>query len=125
MKTMDKRLGIRIRAFRKTEGLTTEQAARRMGVSRQLYERIEGGSCRITFDILSKAAEAFNTNVWDIMDRPVDRSYKAPAAVHGAGNGSSEKISDMLTLFYANKHMCERLQEESLRKEEGADYDKE
>lgn len=111
---MDKMLGSCIQALRNAKGFTTEQAAGRMGISRQQYERIEGGSCRITLDILSKAAETFDADVGDITD-VLDA---APAAVHGAGNGSSGKISDMLDLFYANKHMREKLQREPLQEDE-------
>ena len=37
---------------------------------------------------------------------------ETPAVVYRAGeeSGSSKEIFDMLDLFYANKHMCARLQ---------------
>ena len=105
---MNERLGSRIKELRNAKDLTQEQVADRIGVSRQKYARIENGVNSITLDILSKIAEIFDVTVGDItkvLDETPTVEYRT-----GEENGSSNKIFDMLDLFYANKHMCEKLQ---------------
>lgn len=105
---MNELLGGRIRALRNARNFTQEQVADQIGVSRQKYARIENGVNSITLDILSKVADVLGVTVGDIT-RVLDET---PAVVYRAGddNKSSEKIFDMLDLFYANKHMYEKLQ---------------
>lgn len=105
---MNELLGSRIKALRNAGNLTQEQIADKIGVSRQRYARIENGSNNINLDILAKIAGVLNVSVADItrvLDETSDIAYRA-----GEKNISSEKIFDMLDLFYANKHMYVRLQ---------------
>ena len=104
---MNEVLGERIKALRNAKNFTQEQIADQIGVSRQKYARIESGTNSITLDILSKVAEVLDVTVGDIT-RVLD---EAPAVEYRIGeeSGSSKKIFDMLDLFYANKHMCEKL----------------
>lgn len=105
---MNELLGGRIKALRKTMNLTQEQIADRIGVSRQKYARIENGSNNITLDILTKIAEVLGVSVTDItkvLDETPVVAYRA-----GEKNSSSQKIFDMIDLFYANKHMYAKLQ---------------
>jgi transcriptional regulator with XRE-family HTH domain len=109
---MNEMLGSRIKALRIAKNFTQEQIADQIGVSRQKYARIESGVNSITLDILSKVAEVLDVTVGDIT-RVLD---EAPAVAYRAGeeNGSSKKIFDMLDLFYANKHMCAKLQNKDM-----------
>ncbi len=105
---MNELLGGRIKALRAAVNLTQEQIADKIGVSRQKYARIENGSNNITLDILTKIAGALEVSVADIT-RVLD---EAPAVAYRTEEkgSSSEKIFDMLNLFYANKHMYAKLQ---------------
>ena len=109
---MNEMLGNRIKALRIAKNLTQEQVADQIGVSRQKYARIESGVNSITLDILSKVAGILGVTVGDIT-RVLDET---PVVVYRAGKegGSSKKIFDMLDLFYANKHMCEKLQHKDM-----------
>lgn len=109
---MNEMLGSRIKELRSERNFTQEQIADQIGVSRQKYARIESGVNSITFDILSKVAEDLDVTVGDIT-RVLD---KTPFVAYRAGeeNGSSKKIFDMLDLFFANKHMCEKLQRKDM-----------
>ena len=109
---MNEILGSRIRALRCAKNLTQEQVADQIGVSRQKYARIESGVNSVTLDILSKVADVLGVTVWDIT-RVLDES---PVVAYRAGgeNASSKKIFDMLDLFYANKHMFEKLQQKDM-----------
>lgn len=104
---MNEMLGSRIKALRSARNLTQEQIADQIGISRQKYARIESGANSITLDILSKVAEVLDVTVRDIT-KVLD---EASVVVYRAGgeSGSSEKIFDMLDLFYANKRMYKRL----------------
>ena len=84
-----------------------EQMADKIGISRQKYARIESGVNSITLDILFKIAKVLDVSVGDIT-RVLDET---PAIAYRVGeeSGSSKEIFDMLDLFYANKHMYEKL----------------
>lgn len=104
---MNELLGDRIKALRSAKHLTQEQVADRIGVSRQKYARIESGVNNITLEILSRIAQVLDVTVGDIT-KVLDET---PAVAYRAGfeNTSSEKIFDMLDLFYANKHLYTKL----------------
>lgn len=108
---MNELLGGRMKALRNSMGLTQEQIADRIGISRQKYARIENGTNNITLDILTKIAGVIEVSVADIT-RVLDES-SAVAYRAGAKDSSSEKIFDMLDLFYANKHMYAKLQHDA------------
>lgn len=105
---MNELLGSRIKALRCARNYTQEQIADQIGVSRQKYARIENGLNRITLDILSRIAEVLEVTVGDIT-RVLDEN---PAVQYRSNDdgGSSEEIFDMLDLFYANKHVYNKLQ---------------
>lgn len=109
---MNERLGNRIKSLRVAKNYTQEQIADQIGVSRQKYARIESGTNSITLEILSKVAEVLDITVGDIT-RVLDET---PEVVYRAGEetGSSKKIFDMLDLFYANKHMCSKIQQKDM-----------
>ena len=109
---MNEMLGSRIKALRIAKNFTQEQVAEKIGISRQKYARIESGVNSITLDILSKIAEVLGVTVGDIT-RVLDET---PVVAYRAGmeNGSSQKIFDMLDLFYANKHMYDKLQHKDM-----------
>ena len=106
---MNEKLGSRIRALRSAKNFTQEQVADQIGVK---YARIESGVNSITLDILSKVAEVFGVTVGDItrvLDETPTVSYRI-----GGESESSKKIFDMLDLFYANKHMYDKLQRRNM-----------
>ena len=98
---MNELLGGRIKALRSAANFTQEQIADQIGISRQKYARIESGTNNITLDVLAKIAQVLNVQV----DETPVVEYRV-----GAEKVSSKKIFDMLDLFYANKHLNEKLQ---------------
>lgn len=109
---MNEMLGSRIKALRTAKNFTQEQVADQIGISRQKYARIESGVNSITLDILSKVAGVLEVNVGDIT-RVLDETPVVAYRVGEEGE-SSKKIFDMLDLFYANKHMCAKLQHKDM-----------
>lgn len=109
---MNRILGERIKALRSGRHLTQEQVAEQIGVSRQKYARIENGVNNITLEILIQIANVLDVQVADIT-RVLDES---PAIEYRNGDtvGSSEKITEMLDLFYANKHLYDKLQRDDV-----------
>ena len=65
---MDEKLGARIKQLRTRRGITEEQMAEWMGISKERYTRIEKGLVTIHLGILSKAAEIFGVTVGDITE---------------------------------------------------------
>lgn len=105
---MNELLGERIKALRSAAHYTQEQIADQVGISRQKYARIENGTNNVTLEILAKIANILNVQVSDItrvLDETPSIEYRA-----GVEKASSKKIFDMLDLFYANKHLNEKLQ---------------
>lgn len=105
---MNELLGGRIKALRSAANFTQEQIADQIGISRQKYARIESGTNNITLDVLAKIASVLKVQVGDIT-RVLDETPVVEYRV-GAEKASSKKIFDMLDLFYANKHLNEKLQ---------------
>lgn len=109
---MNEKLGGRIRELRSAKNFTQEQIADQIGISRQKYARIENGVSSITFDILSKVANVLDVTVGDItkiLDESQTVSYRS-----GEESESTKKIFDMLDLFYANKHMYDKIQRNNM-----------
>lgn len=104
---MNELLGSRIRALRSSKNYTQEQMADSLGISRQRYARIENGASSITLEILSGIAGLLDVTVSDIT-KVLDEE---PAVAYRSGmeNTSSEKVFEMLDLFYANKHLFTKL----------------
>lgn len=105
---MNELLGSRLKALRTAKNLTQEQIAGQIGISRQKYARIESGTNNVTLEILSRIATVLDIQVGDItkvLDEIPVVEYRA-----GDENASSERIFEMLDLFYANKHLNEKLQ---------------
>lgn len=106
---MNELLGNRIKSIRSARHFTQEQIADQIGISRQKYARIESGTNNITLELLSKIAKILGVSVGDItkvLDETPAVEYRSTEA-----DGSSEKIFEMLDLFYANKHLYEKLQQ--------------
>lgn len=106
---MNELLGSRIKALRSAKHYTQEQIADQIGISRQRYARIENGTNNITLEILSQIAKILDVTVGDItrvLDETSVVAYRA-----GTENKSVGKIFEMLDLFYANKHLYIRLQQ--------------
>ena len=109
---MNEILGERIKALRSGMHLTQEQVADKIGISRQKYARIENGTNNITLEILAQIAKVLGVQVADIT-RVLDET-PAIAYRNGDTSGSSEKITEMLDLFYANKHLYTKLQHDDI-----------
>lgn len=108
---MNELLGERIKELRIACHLTQEQLSDSIGVSRQKFARIENGANNITLETLSKIASVLDVTVGDItrvLDEKPVVAYRA-----GSENTSSEKIFDMLDLFYANKHLYMKLRHDN------------
>ncbi|MBQ6637830.1 MAG: helix-turn-helix transcriptional regulator [Lachnospiraceae bacterium] len=104
---MNEILGSRIKEIRNARNLTQEQIADTIGMSRQRYARIERGENSVTLENLSAIAKVLDVTVGDIT-RVLDES--TPVAYRSGPEGeSSEEIMDMIDLFYANKHMYNKL----------------
>lgn len=101
-------LGGRIKVLRSAANYTQEQMADQIGISRQKYARIESGTNNITLEVLAKIANVLEVQVGDIT-RVLDETPVVEYRV-GVESASSRKIFDMLDLFYANKHLNEKLQ---------------
>lgn len=109
---MNEILGGRIKALRNGKCLTQEQVADQIGISRQKYARIENGTNNITLEVLARIAKVLEVQVADIT-RVLDET---PAIAYRVGDtsGSSEKITEMLNLFYANKHLYVKLRHDDI-----------
>lgn len=109
---MNEILGGRIKSLRIAKNYTQEQVADQIGVSRQKYARIESGTNSITLEVLVKVAEVLDVTVADITK--VLNQNPTVAYRNGEQSESTKKIFEMLDLFYANKHMCEKLKQRDL-----------
>lgn len=105
---MNAKLGERIHSLRAARNLTQEEVAEYLGMSRQKYARIEKGVNDITLEILVGLAKLFEIEISDItsvLDVVPAVSYRDG----GNRESSVDMVHEMLDLFYANKHIYERL----------------
>jgi transcriptional regulator with XRE-family HTH domain len=61
------RIGARIAAVRQQEGLRQSELARRMGISRQVLNKVEQGTVNTTVETLMKIARALGVPVVDFL----------------------------------------------------------
>lgn len=105
---MNSLLGGKLRDLREERGLTQEQIAGKLGMSRQKYARIENGVSDITLEVLTKVAKIFGVSVsgiTGILDKEPVVAYRRS----DGGQGSIDTVYAMLDLFYANKHAYEKV----------------
>lgn len=105
---MNKILGNRINALRREKHFTRKQVADKIGMSCQKYVSIENGTNNITMEVLFQIANVLEVQVADItkaLDENFDIKHRSDDT-----SISLNKITDMLELFYANKHLYEKLQ---------------
>lgn len=106
---MNKLLGRVINHLRKQHGLTQQDLADRLGMSRQKYARIENGVNDITLNLLVKLAEIFHTTVAALTEAAEQQSVTFCRISEQADEDGIQIVHDMLDLFYANKHVHERM----------------
>ena len=109
---MNALLGNRIHTLRLERNLTQEYVAGQLGISRQKYARIENGINNITFEFLARLAGLFDIEVKDIT-KVLDQEPIAAYRVGDHQNDSVDKVYEMLDLFYANKHVYDRLRQQN------------
>src|SRR6185436_8365014 len=63
----------RVRALRKSKGLTLEQLASLSGVSRSMLSQIERGAANPTLGVAFRIAQAFSMKLSDLVDSPPPR----------------------------------------------------
>lgn len=66
----NKRLGLRIRAFRKLKGYTQQDLADRVGISLAVLGAVERGNRRLEDQILDKIAMVLGVGVAELTDSP-------------------------------------------------------
>lgn len=91
-------LGEKIRLLRKSQGLTQEQLAEKIGIDNKHLSRIEKGKHMPTYHILKKLALVLNFDVYEIDDlsatdiKQPDKNYtKALHILNSAKNAAERK----------------------------------
>lgn len=110
---MDQLLGDQIRRLRCARSLTQEDIADRIGVSRQKYARVENGENSVTLSLLSKIADVLDVSVGDIT-RVLDEIPAIEYRGETDNATSFDEVFDMIDLFYANKHLYERIRQKEV-----------
>ncbi len=105
MKTL---IGEQIRKLREAKGITQEQIAERLNMSRQRFARIEKGLSDISYDIILAIAEYLGVSTRDITDICESNSATSFRS-GGASVATFEEIEEMLNFFYANKSLYNRM----------------
>jgi len=68
MKNLAKRLGARIKALRKSRGLSQEQLAEKTGITPKYLSRLEVGQQNPSIETLAKLTEALDVELWELCD---------------------------------------------------------
>jgi transcriptional regulator with XRE-family HTH domain len=75
-------VGLRLQSTRKRRGLTQEQLASEIGITRATYANAESGRARTTVDVLWRAAVVLGVSIHSLAPEPVVRS--TPLGTAGA-----------------------------------------
>ena len=106
---MNKKLGQRIRQLRENANLTQEFIAEKLGISRQKYSRIENGTNDISYDFILRVASVIGITP-DSITSVANKVSVSSTEFRNTNNNdvsSFDTISEMIDLFYANKHLYE------------------
>lgn len=113
---MSYHIGKKIKNIRLERGISQDDIAARLGMSRQRFARIENGQDDISFVNLQKIAEYFSvpTNVVTTDDEEKDlvllfREKESSSNVEE----SVEKIVDILKTFHAHEKLYYRMKEKN------------
>lgn len=109
---MNTELGKRIRSLREGKQLTQEAVACSIGISRQKLARMEKGKSDITFTFLDQFSKLIGISVPEIT---ADLSNAVPSTAYRVTSGTQgtiRQVTDMLDLFYANKHLYDKVRYE-------------
>lgn len=87
-KIINKKLAERIKALREELGLSQEELAKQLGVSRPKISQMENGEVRITVEELDNLSRIFNVSIGSLMD-----FNKAPKVI--LEKGEEEKTQDI------------------------------
>lgn len=108
---MKKEIGKRIEFLRTQKQMTLEQVAAELNISRQRLSRIEKGVSDISIDLVNQIASVLDVDYKTILDVQVESPKIAYRSEHASVSAISE-VNEMLDLFYANKHLYERMKED-------------
>ncbi len=105
MKTL---IGEQIRKLREAKGITQEQIAEKLNMSRQRFARIEKGLSDISYDVILAVADYLGVSTKDITN--VCETVEATSFRSGGASVSTFKeIEEMVNFFYANKSLYNRM----------------
>jgi transcriptional regulator with XRE-family HTH domain len=82
-------LGVRVRAIRKAQGWTLEQAASQAGLARSTLSKIENGQMSPTYEALKKLAEGLQISVPQLFTPPKKTEVTGRMTVTKTGEGAA------------------------------------
>lgn len=105
-------IGGKIRRYRKLAGLTTEELARRVNVSRPTISRYESDEINISVDMIGKIAKALNISPVELLDLSyLDSEVEAvpvPTLGEVAGGPPIDALEDAYEEFSISKALAQR-----------------
>lgn len=108
----------RIKAFRIERGLSQEEVASKLEMSRQRYSRIESNQVQVTFKIIEKLADIFGIAIKEITKvseekKPLNILFRENN-VQGASDEVIEKIQKILEYMNAHERLYYKMKEGKL-----------
>lgn len=106
---MNRLLGKEICRLREKAGLTQQKLANQLGMSQGKYARLECGINDITLDLLVKLADILHTTVAELTATVEQYDSTSRFISDQSDRTGIQTVHNMLDLFYANKHVYERM----------------
>ncbi len=108
----------RIKAFRIERGMSQEDVAVKLGMSRQRFSRIESNQVPITFKSIEQLADVFGITTKEITKAPVKKkSLKVlfrENNVQGASDEVIERIQTILDYMNAHERLYYKMKERKI-----------
>ena len=98
-------LGKRIKLLRNIKKISKKEIAEKLNITEEKYISIENGFTNISLETLRQIADVLNIRISDITN-VLNNEIEV---LKNDNKNSVQKIFDMLDLFYANKHLYERM----------------
>jgi transcriptional regulator with XRE-family HTH domain len=81
----DREVGLRLQRARKSQGVTQDELAKRIGLPRPSYANIESGRQRIPIDVVWRAAVVLGLSIAALVPDPVRKRMAPPVLVSIGG----------------------------------------
>lgn len=108
---MKKEIAATIKKLRTEKGITQQDAAKALNMTRQRFSRIENGIADISYDVILQISNLFKVDIKDILS--VKESSAPMYRKTDDSVSDFSAIEEIINFFYANKSLYDKINSEN------------